>query len=564
MLRFECPRCQTVFTRDRGEDDAFVECPSCGALAMSAGEATGADSNALARTLSSTHDISGLNPAVIAQRAADDSDDASVRTERPSLETSPLGDSVDDSGDGEGVGGGGIFAGLLGPDGPGGDVDDASGLSLGRSTPATGAGPALTRGPVAPVAPTNRHESLDLGLSDELGDFELPSTAPANKALSPAQKSPRPNRRGDADRPRPAPLPPPPEVAASLSDDAMGALEAAFDTMAARPMEEKRDGLTDDERRFLENVAGAGPPPPAPRGAANKPPPRPPERPGVPRAAPPPRKKRPPPTALTLSAEAKAAAFIPLRRAAPPAPAPSLVARNDSAQQFSTDPEVTAPGHDAPPPRPAATATRPKPAAAAEAAVVDSTPKRVVRERPTVMGGLSKMALAAAVLVGLIGGGAVGAATAPQSAKRNDGRARAELALADGNHYYDAGRFDDAVGRYKNAINNDRTYAPAHRAKGAALAKLAQLSQQAQQGAQAQSQWDEAAAAYREYLVLEPSAIDAADIKEALSRRGLSPVAGGLGTGTPPAGDGAPKDPAAPATPAVPAAVPAANGGASG
>jgi hypothetical protein len=550
VLRFECPRCQTVFTRDRGEDDAFVECPSCGALAMSAGEATGADSNALARTLSSTHDISGLNPAVLAQRAADDSDDASVRTERPSLETSPHGDSVDDSGDGEGVGGG-IFAGLLGPDGPGGDIDDGSGLSLGRAAPTPSALPAVAR---APVGPSNRHESLDLGLGDELGDFELPSTAPANKALSPAQKSPRPNRRGDADRPRPAPPPPPPEVSASLSDDAMGALEAAFDSMAARPTEEKRDGLTDDERRFLENVAGAGPPPPAPRGAANKPPPRPPERPGVPRAAPPPRKKRPPPTALTLSAEAKAAAFIQLKRAAPPSPTPSL-ARSDSAQQLSTDPEVTAPGHDAAPPRPPATPNRPKPAAAD--AVVDSAPKRVVRERPTLMGGLPKLALAAAVVVGLIGGGAVGAATAPEGAKRNDARARAEFALADGNRYYDAARFDDAVGRYKNAINNDRTYAPAHRAKGAALAKLAQLSQQAQQVAQAQSQWDEAAAAYREYLVLEPSAIDAADIKEALSRRGLSPVAGGLGTGAPPAGDGAPKDTTAPA-------VPATNGGASG
>ena len=98
----------------------------------------------------------------------------------------------------------------------------------------------------------------------------------------------------------------------------------------------------------------------------------------------------------------------------------------------------------------------------------------MVRERPTLMGGLPKLALAAAVVVGLIGGGAVGAATAPEGAKRNDARARAEFALADGNRYYDAARFDDAVGRYKNAINNDRTYAPAHRAKGAALAKLAQ------------------------------------------------------------------------------------------
>ena len=44
-------------------------------------------------------------------------------------------------------------------------------------------------------------------------------------------------------------------------------------------------------------------------------------------------------------------------------------------------------------------------------------------------------------------------------------------------------------------------------------------------------QWDEAAAAYREYLALEPSAIDAGDIKDALARRGVAPVTTGTSDG---------------------------------
>ena len=42
LARFECPRCQTVFTHEKGDDEAFFECPSCGALAMSIGEARAA------------------------------------------------------------------------------------------------------------------------------------------------------------------------------------------------------------------------------------------------------------------------------------------------------------------------------------------------------------------------------------------------------------------------------------------------------------------------------------------------------------------------------------------
>ena len=499
---------------------------------MSAGEATGVDSDALARTLSSTHDMVALR----ARRAGlhDDASEtgdpshglgASAITTRPGHETASSQGHVDDSDDSDdndgsddsSGAGGGIFSGLLGAESASGGGDEQL-----RPPPDENTLPAPARAAAATGG-------IDLGLNDELEDFELPSTAPANRALSPARRSPnRPTRRSDADQPRPAPPPPRPGVAASLGDDAMGALEAAFDTMAARPVD-ARQSLSDDERRFLENVAGNGPPPPPPRGTPNKPPPRPPERPGVPRAAPPPRKKRPLSTALSLSPEARAAAFIALKRAAPPRqPGPVVAADGHD----STDPEVTAPGYNGasavlPSARPA---PRPNGAPGAVAGdKVEADDRRKVRERPTIMAGVRKLALAASVLVGLTGGGLIGAATAPEPAKRSDGgRARAELALADGNRYYDGARFDDAVGRYKNAINNDRTYAPAHRAKGAALAKLGQLSQQAQRSAEAQSQFDEAAAAYREYLALEPSAIDAADIKEALTRRGLSPVGSGV------------------------------------
>ena len=198
----------------------------------------------------------------------------------------------------------------------------------------------------------------------------------------------------------------------------------------------------------------------------------------------------------------------------------------------STDPEVTAPGYNGAAAVLPSTRPAPRPNGAPGAVAgdkVEADDRRKVRERPTIMAGVRKLALAASVLVGLTGGGLIGAATAPKPAKRSDGaRAIAELALADGNRYYKDARFDDAVGRYKDATNNDSTYAPAHRAKGAALAKLGQLSQQAQQTDEAQRQFDAAAAAYQKYLALEPSAIDAADIIEALTRRGLSPVGSGV------------------------------------
>jgi hypothetical protein len=452
--RFECPRCQTVFTRDRGDDDAFVECPSCGAMAMSVGEAT----DALARQLSSTHDVGAFQDRTLEGSSDDDDDDSGVvHRPEPSL---------------VGTLGAGVFSGLLGQ-------------------------PSDT----APPPPVG---GLDLGLDEELRDFELPSTAPGNAALSPQKKTTvKPKKQAAAAAPAPGMPPPPrgqegppPDVNA-LDNDALDALGAAFDSMAMRPSQQRgADGLSDDERRFLRADA----PPVEARPPPRKPPPRPPGKPGERRQGPPPRAKkpagpRPVSKGIALSAEAKDAAFIPLR--APPASQPVA----------SAPPKRTPTNVD----------EQTVPAASVErenATELLARPKRPApRQAPTVMGGISKLALAAAVLLGVVGGGVAGAATAPASAKRNDARGRAEAQLAEGNRFYQVGRFDDALGMYKAALNNDRAYAVAHRAKGSALAS--------------NKRYDEAAEAYRDYLALEPSAIDAADIKEALARRGLAPVTGG-------------------------------------
>src|SRR5690349_17158043 len=52
--RFECPRCQTMFMKDTGGEAAFVECPSCGALALPAGDHS---DDALSRALSGPQNV---------------------------------------------------------------------------------------------------------------------------------------------------------------------------------------------------------------------------------------------------------------------------------------------------------------------------------------------------------------------------------------------------------------------------------------------------------------------------------------------------------------------------
>ena len=479
LARFECPRCQTVFTREKGDDDAFVECPSCGALAMSVGDATGVDSSALARALSSSHDV----PTHLQAPSSDSTQDPSSEAER-SEPSDPSGPSPRP--DPFQPAGAGIFSGLM--DRP-----------IAASAPSA-EGPPVSDEPVTPKLA----DGIDLGLDDDLKDFTLPSTSPGSAALSPQKKTP--TKKPAAKRPEPASLidqepssAGSAELGESLNDDAFGALEAAFDTMAAKPTGNTtrgKDGLSADDRAFLR---GEEERPTA--GAPRAPPKRPPARPGQ---RPPPRAARRPAErersrGIALSDEAREAAFLPLR---PVVASPPARGRAGSGEA----PPSSLAEHTAP---------QPAPRHAKQAAVVEPTElvqkaprKQPVREKPSILGPVPAIALSLAVFVGLVGGAALGALTAPVAVKRNDARARAELQLAEGNKFYGEGRFDDALGKYKGAVNIDRTFALAHRAKGAALAK--------------QQRYDEAAEAYKEYLGLESSAIDAGDVKEALARRGMA------------------------------------------
>jgi len=98
-----------------------------------------------------------------------------------------------------------------------------------------------------------------------------------------------------------------------------------------------------------------------------------------------------------------------------------------------------------------------------------------------------------------------GAATAPPSSDdMPSARLNAIKQVALGNRYFDEGRYDDALGAYRGALNSDRGYVQAHRAKAVALVK--------------QRRYDEAAKAYEEYLAVADGATDADLVKEILYR----------------------------------------------
>lgn len=457
--RFECPRCQTVFVKDTTGEAAFVECPSCGALALPTGDAT--DGDHLARAMSGTHGTLGLV----------------TQADQPPLNSDP---GMSEPGAVPSTGPG-IFSGLL--------VRDPSG----PSAPAPG--------------PVLSDPSLDFDFTKDL-DLELP-TDPARAA--PSARPPRPAR---------AEAPPartatggvhalPAEALASLagtddevtggkapwggfSDEAFGDLEKAFDEMALRPQPRARGkgGLSPDEAAFLRGSGsdtdpGGEPREPGPGARRAAPPLRPPPR----RTTKPARAR---PSHLTLSDEAKRLAFLPARTEAPPRrrsedfdaaqPEPALERRLEAVRTVGPSPETT------------------------ELVREKRAPRAPV---PSPFAGLTFVRVAAVVLFATVLGAAGGFVLTPAPAPANTPRARAELKLADGNKFYDEGRYDDALGKFREAANTDGTFAPAHRAKGAALAKL--------------QRFDEAAESYARYLDLEPSALDAADAKEAIKRREKQP-----------------------------------------
>lgn len=495
--RFECPRCQTVFVKDIGGDQAFVECPSCGALALPAGDATEGD---LSRALS------GPQPAPPLR--SDDRSMASTEAEQAPMPSDPSAPAP------------GMFSALL---------EDATSTSPvsneGIPLPAS-ALPPLGPPPSPVVTGSAKAPELDFNLGDL--DLDFPTPPPTNPGR-PNPLSPRSSSIGNSELSSPFSAAPPGGVHAippdalaalaadadagptnvqqpfgnTLSEEAFGDLEKAFDEMALRPQSAapgRPGGLSDDEQRFLRGDDASGPrrPPPlrkgddGPTGRAEAPslPP--------PRKAAPPKKQAKRPTHFELSAEAKKLAFLPL---VGPENSGSTARARASMSSSVAVPKIDRIDRTA-----ATTQNRAASSVGAEDTdFVRTDKKREPRRVPSAFQGLSIMRAAAIVLFTAVLGGVGGAFTAPPPKTASTPRARAELRFADGNRFYDAGRYDDALGAFRGAISIDSTFALAHRAKGAALAKL--------------NRPDEAAQAYEEYLKLEPRALDGTDVEATIARR---------------------------------------------
>lgn len=523
--RFECPRCQTVFVKDIG-DAAFVECPSCGALALPAGDAT---EGQLGRAVSGSHP----NPVALSM---------------PSEPSVPSAPAVSDPGQAPASG---IFSALLEDSAqrielpaaalvPGIDAPTApTGYELPRT-----AEPAADPRPAA--APKGADAGLDVDWNKDLGDFDFPAlpartaspssdgpTSPFTTPVPPMQQLPREaldalararssgsdegeavqSGEGDPTAPggRPAPW-------SALSDEAFGDLERAFDDLALKPPVRRGGGLSPDEQRLLRGPPARGkdkPPPMRKKG--------PDEVSGRMTPPPPPGKRsakggRARPSHFELSDETRRAAFLPLTSEARTRP------------HLDQGPAVD---HDRA--EPAVVGSRATASSSAEETdLVRERKERAPRPVPSVWKGLSAPVVIGLILLALTGGGALGAfVVAPQPKPPSTPRARAELKLANGNRFYEQGRFDDALGEFRAALTIDPTYSIAHRAKGTALAKL--------------QRFDEAQTAYSEYLRLEPGGLDATDVKAAIDRRGPS-----AGSEAPP-----PTEPA----PGPPPSAPPAGGG---
>ncbi len=498
--RFECPRCQTVFVKDIG-DAAFVECPSCGALALPAGDAT---EGMLGRAVSGSHP----NPVALST---------------PSMPSEPSAPAVSDPGQASAAG---IFSALLEDSAQRIELPPAA-LSPSIDSPTAPTGYELPRtaeprpepGAAAPAA---TDAGLDVDWNKDLGDFEFPAlphraagpgtdgpTSPFSTPVPPMQQLPREARdalarvtatgsgegeavqsgEGDPTAPggKEAPW-------SALSDEAFGDLERAFDDLALKPPARKGGGLSPDEQRMLRGappVRGKGKPPPMRKRSGD-------EVSGRMSAPPPPRKGgtsgRQRPTHFELSDETRRAAFLPLTTEGRTRPhldhGPALSA--EPAESVAVGSRATA-------------SSSPE-----ETDLVRERKERAPRPVPSMWKGLSAPVIIGLILLAITGGGAVGAfVVAPQPKPPSTPRARAELKLANGNHFYEQGRFDDALGEFRAALTIDPTYSIAHRAKGTALAKL--------------QRFDEAQTAYSEYLRLEPGALDATDVKAAIDRRGPLP-----------------------------------------
>jgi hypothetical protein len=285
-----------------------------------------------------------------------------------------------------------------------------------------------------------------------------------------------------------------------ISEDALGDLEKAFDEMAVKPSAPpRRKGLTEAEERFLRGDEPTFPPGAAVGGdgptSRREAPPRPPPR----RSSKPSRAR---PQHLGVSDEAKRLAFVSLR-----AESRSDGRGTDDRSRLGR----RATDRPMPPPKRAelrlerhldVVGNRGADSEAPDLVVEQKTPPRPV---PSMFAGLTLGRAVALIVLATVLGAAGGVFLTPRPQRPNTPRARAELTLAEGNKFYAEGRFDDALGKYREATRIDGTYALAHRAMGAALAKL--------------HRDDDAANAYKLYVDLEPNALDATDAKAAMARR---------------------------------------------
>lgn len=291
----------------------------------------------------------------------------------------------------------------------------------------------------------------------------------------------------------------------NISGNEMQALESAFSQMAgeapgSRAEDALRQASFDAAHSLMEMPTHSqlqGSAVPAPPGETE----------------PPSLTRRKRPAHLSLSEEAKALAGIPIQ---PEAGSQNL------ALELTRGAAATGTTTNEPPARPRASSnddegrSRPSPEArfaAEQTEVTDQVraarpPKpraAEVPEEPGTFAGFTVMRIAALLFVAVLVGLGTGVAVAPTpEPKPTTPRTRAEQQFSEGNRFYSEGRFDDALGSYRGAIAMDRTFAPAHRAKAAALAK--------------QKRGDEAASAYRAYLEMSPGAVDAAQVREVLQR----------------------------------------------
>src|SRR5262249_25730686 len=148
-----CPRCQTVFVKDIAGDAAFVECPSCGALALPAGDATG---GALERALSGPQPAPVISPAPLVSTEAE-------QAPMPSDPSAP-----------------------------------AAGMVASRVDDADGGGDVPAPPPMTAVSGSRRAPELDFNFGGDF-DIDLPSLPPARTGEGPPVGR---SDEGDSDHPR--------------------------------------------------------------------------------------------------------------------------------------------------------------------------------------------------------------------------------------------------------------------------------------------------------------------------------------------------------------------------